>query len=68
MTTRIDASAQITRWRAEKARQEGQRRRDRRRGPGYRWPADRTAIIAVTMAAAREIGGVEAGPRETPEA
>lgn len=62
---RIDASPQVTRWRAERARQEARRRHDRRRpdrmapddGPGrrrgYAWPADRQAIIAVTVAAGR---------------
>jgi len=50
---RIDASPQVTRWRAEQARQEGQRSRDRGRTRRYGWPSDREVIIAETLAAAR---------------
>ena len=50
---RVDASPQVTRWRAEQARQEGQRSRDRGRTRRYGWPSDRQAIIAETLAAAR---------------
>jgi hypothetical protein len=46
---RIDVSPQVTRWRAERARREARRSRDRRQG--YAWPADRDTIVAVTAAA-----------------
>ncbi len=51
---RTDASPQVTRWRAEKARRTA--REASGRTPArqrYAWPADRQAILAETTAAAR---------------
>jgi hypothetical protein len=50
---RIDTSPQVTRWRAEQARRAARTGADPRRARRYGWPADRHAIIAETLAAAR---------------
>ncbi len=55
--------AEVRQWRAERARRAAQAASERTQaGRRYSWPADRQAILAETMAAARSRPGAMPAP------